>query len=260
MTDSRRPLDEAVSIARGLALARHPDARAAWLGGSTASGTTTPTSDLDVTVLLDAARAGPGSVYRESLHHDGRPVELFVHVDASVRHYVAKDTWRRRPTMARLVGEGVRLLGGGADVEALEQHCRAVLDAGPPDLDAAALEARRYALTDQLDDLAGGGPGVEVAATAVAAWTAALELLLVVHGRWWGSGKWLAREAVALDADLGTDHTASLHRALAEATAPGHPNARRLIGECDDILGLVGGRRWGGYRATGEPPAATSGG
>jgi predicted nucleotidyltransferase len=98
----------AVAAARRLVEARFATARQAWLGGSVAAGTATATSDLDVTVLLDDAHP-----HRESLTHEGWPVELFVHTEASVRHHVAQDLARRRPTMARLVVDAVPLLPGG---------------------------------------------------------------------------------------------------------------------------------------------------
>ncbi|MFI2230553.1 nucleotidyltransferase domain-containing protein [Nocardia testacea] len=50
-------------IARSLVCERFPGARAAWPGGSTVLGMATPTSDLDISVLLD----GPPAPYRESL-------------------------------------------------------------------------------------------------------------------------------------------------------------------------------------------------
>ncbi|NGN91132.1 hypothetical protein G5C66_00045 [Nocardioides sp. KC13] len=55
-------------------------------------------SDLDITVLDATATA-----HRESLRHLGWPVELFVHTEASIRHFVGRDLANRKPTMARLV-------------------------------------------------------------------------------------------------------------------------------------------------------------
>nr|WP_246462109.1 nucleotidyltransferase domain-containing protein [Nocardia transvalensis] len=70
-------------VAEELVRDRFPDARAAWLGGSTATGTATATSDLDITVLL----AGPPAPYRESLLYRDRPVELFVQTEASLEWF-----------------------------------------------------------------------------------------------------------------------------------------------------------------------------
>ena len=107
--DQTEPVNrpDALDAARALIADRFPDARQAWLSGSVVLGGATETSDLDITVLLDATE-----VHRESVSYEGWPVELFVHTESSIRHFVAKDLARRRPTMARLVSTGVPLLGG----------------------------------------------------------------------------------------------------------------------------------------------------
>ena len=103
MTLTRPPAEEA---ARALVTERYPDAVQAWLAGSLARGRRTPTSDLDITVLLDEVE-----VHRETIEYAGWPVELFVHTAASIEFFVAKDLARRHPTMARLVATGIPLLG-----------------------------------------------------------------------------------------------------------------------------------------------------
>ena len=121
MTLTRPPAEVA---ARALVTERNPDAVQAWLAGSLARGQGTPTSDLDITVLLDEVE-----VHRETIEYAGWPVELFVHTAASIEFFVAKDLARRHPTMARLVATGIPLLGdGGAEVR---RHCADALERGP---------------------------------------------------------------------------------------------------------------------------------
>jgi len=237
-----------VSTARVLVTMRFPDARQAWLAGSVVHGGATATSDLDVTVLLDETE-----VRRESLAHEGWPVELFVHTPASVRHFVGLDLARRRPTMARLVATGVALVAGGSGAD-LVAECSAVLDAGPGPLPPADLDLARYALTDLLDDLAGtrsAEAGRVVTAVAVEVWRSTAELLLASYARWSGTGKWLAREVEALDADLGTSYAPRLDTGL-RATLAGDPSS--LTSVADDVLDRVGGRLWAGYAASAELP------
>ena len=117
---------QAVETARQLVEGRFPEARAAFLAGSVVLGGATATSDLDVTVLR-----AEGAAYRESLEYAGWPVELFVHTPASVRHYVAKDLERRRPTMARLVSAGVVLLDHDGSGAALPPSARPPSRPGP---------------------------------------------------------------------------------------------------------------------------------
>lgn len=230
---------DALTAARSLLADRFPDALGAWLGGSAGTGRATATSDLDVVVLL--ADVAP---YRLSVEHDGWPVELFVHVAASVHFYVGQDLERRRPTMARLVGEG-RALVSGPEADALAAECREVLAAGPPPLAPEVLEHRRYLLTDLLDDLAGGGPPAEAAAVAAEVHRSAAELLLDVAGGWQGSGKWLAREVAAHDPERGERLADGLRSALAGAPAP-------LAAVAGEVLDRAGGPLWVGYRAAGE--------
>ncbi|WP_341928125.1 nucleotidyltransferase domain-containing protein [Nocardioides psychrotolerans] len=230
--------------ARAVVATHVPGARQAWLAGSVVQGRATATSDLDVTVLLD-----DGQPHRVSLTHDGWPVELFVHTQASIRWFVAQDLARRRPTMARLVASGVPLLEGDAGA-ALRDECAAVVAAGPPALTGDALALARYTLTDLLDNLAGGGQPLEVAAVAVEAWRSAAELLLSSQGHWGGTGTWLARELTSYDESCGTTFGPrlldSLQAALAGDPAP-------LVAVADDVLALVGGRLWSGFRL--EAPA-----
>ena len=235
----------ALEVARALVADLHPDARQAWLSGSVVLGRATATSDLDITVLLDV-----GQCHRESRRYDGWPVELFVHTEASVRHFVAQDLARRRPSMARLVSTGVPLLAGDGGA-ALRDECAAVVAAGPGVLPEAELALARYGLTDLLDDLAGGGsPGI-VDAVVVEVWRSTAELLLASGARWSGTGKWLVREVEAYDDAEGTAYSSRLHDGL-HAALTGDPGP--LTAVADDVLDRVGGRLWSGYTATASLP------
>ena len=233
-----------LTAARRLVTARFPDAVQAWLAGSVTTGTATDTSDLDITVLLD----DEVEVRRESLVDEGWPVELFVHVESSIQHFVQKDLARRRPTMARLVALGVPLVegDGGAEVRA---YCERVLTEGPGPLDPDALAFARYALTDLRDDLLGGGPTEVVGAVAVEVWRETAALLLAVHERWTGSGKWLVRELATLDLAEHTAYAADLHEALRRALDGDSGPMAHLA---DVALDLAGGPLWAGYRASAD--------
>ena len=237
-------VDDAVTTARALVAERFPEARAAWLAGSVVSGNATPTSDLDVTVLLP----GRPAPFRESLEYDGWPVELFVHSRETVAHWIAKDLERRRPTLVRLISSGVVLLDLDGTGTALAEECDAILSAGPGPLSTAELDSMRYGLTDLLDDLADSAEPVTTAAVAVATWEAAARLLLAADGRWWGTAKWLVRELREYDAVHGTSYALRLHAGLAAAF---DRDAVLLSVVVEEILDGVGGRLWAGYRAEG---------
>lgn len=237
-------LDEVVATARALVAQRFPEARAAWLAGSVVSGEATPTSDLDITVLLP----GPPAPFRESLVHEGWPVELFVHTQESVSHWIEKDLERRRPTLVRLISSGVVLLDTDGVGVALAEECAMILAGGPGRVSDADRDAVRYALTDLLDDLADGTDPVTVAALAFATWEQAAKLLLMLDGRWWGTGKWLVRELRERDAAHGTSYALRLHAALVSAIER-DPVLLTVVAE--EILEAAGGRLWAGYRVEG---------
>jgi hypothetical protein len=223
-----------VTDARALVAERFPRAVAAFLGGGVLSARRTATSDLDVVVLID----GPPAPFRESLYWRGWPVELFVHDRESATIYFAKDAKDRKPSLARMIAEGVTLVDGGAAATIREQ-ARAVLAAGPPAPSPAELEWRRYGLTDLLDDLAGSTDEGETAVICWTLWTKTAQLALLLGGHWFGGGKWLLRELRAADPALAADMV----------TAIGNP--QRVAALADRVLERAGGRRFAGFAAAG---------
>ncbi len=225
-----------VADARDLVTERFPDAQAAFLGGGVLSSRRTSTSDLDIVVV----RSGPSAPYRESLRWRGWPVELFVHDEQTIVSWFARDAAKRRPTLARMCAEGAILRAGGR-ADWVREQALVVLAAGPPPLDQADLNYRRYSLSDLLDDLAGSADPGE---TMVIGWnvlTDTAELALLLAGRWLGGGKWLLRELRALDASL------------ADALLAAREDPAALARLAGDVLAQAGGRLWEGYRAAGEP-------
>lgn len=236
---------DVVRTAERLVGERFPHARAAWLGGSAATGSMTDTSDLDITVLLRS-----GSVpFRESLIVAGRPVELFVHTEDSLELFRAQDLRRRRPTMLRLIGSSIVLVDTDGAGQRLREQFDRLDRQGPPALTPEELDTARYAVTDLLDDLTAGG--AEALSIAAALWNGSAQLVLGAHGRWSGTGKWLLRELRAMDAERDTDHAQALLAGLA-ATVGG--DTTRMQAAVEAVLITVGGRLFDGYRRAGTTP------
>lgn len=230
--------------ARKLVHERFPRARSAWLGGSTVSGTATATSDLDITVLL----AGPPAPYRESLRYHHWPVELFVHTESSMEHFLATERQARRPTTLRLIGQTHILLDSDGSGAQLRDRCAALLTAGPEPLTTEELRAARYRITDLLDDLAGAEDDDERLLIATDLWRATADLLLTGHGRWTGNGKWLHRELAAFDEETGTDYAHALACGV-RSVALGA--IEPLADVVDQALNGFGGRLFDGFKANG---------
>ncbi len=225
-----------IEDARALVAERFPDALAAFLGAGVLSAPRTATSDLDIVVVL----AGPPAPYRESLRWRGWPVETFVHCPESLEEWFARDTARRRPTLARLCADGTALAGTSVSTSRIRERGRAVLAAGPPLPGRAELDSRRYGLTDLLDDLAGGTDAGEAAVIGWNVWQATAELALVQAGHWLGSGKWLLRELRDADPALAGRLVAAM----------GDPQA--LAGLAGEVLRRSGGPLWDGFRLAGR--------
>jgi hypothetical protein len=221
-----------IEDARALVSERFPAALAAFLGDGALSSRRTATSDLDIVIVL----AGPPAPYRESLQWRDWPAETLVHDRASLEYYFAKDTARRRPSLARMCSAGVVLSDAGGVAAAVRERAAAVLAAGPPPATGAELAERRYGLTDLIDDLTGSSDPGEVAVIGWNVWAEAAELALIQAGAWLGSGKWLLRELRATDPDLAT--------AMVAAIGDRH----QLITVAEEVLDRSGGRFWAGFR------------
>lgn len=208
-----------------------------------ARGEATATSDLDITVLV---HAGPVP-YRESLTYAGWPVETFVHDEASLAHYIAKDVERRRKTMPSLLVEDLLLDVDGAG-ERITASARKTIEDGPRALTPEEMEAKRYSITDLLDDLVDARTDVERVAIATTLWTSTLDLFLLAQRRWTGGGKWLARLVEEADAPYASRAVAVLDTVIHNG------DVTPLVRLADDTIASFGGRLRAGYRASGVRP------
>ncbi len=235
--DRPDPLHAASSFVAG----HFPQARAALLGGSVLTADRTPTSDLDVVVLLD----GPPAPYRETFEDQRWVVEAFVHTRESLDRFWALDAERRVCSLLRMCAESVVVADPDGVAAELQAAAAARIAAGPPPLTRSEVDAMRYTLTDLLDDLAGCDAEDELVFLAGAVLRHTAELALAAAGRWGASGKALARALRRAEPDLaerlvdGHRHvvvygdTAVLHRAAV------------------DVLLRVGGPLMDGYRVSG---------
>ncbi|WP_406834866.1 nucleotidyltransferase domain-containing protein [Streptomyces sp. AHU1] len=228
-----------VEIAGELVRNRFPGARAAFLAGSVLTHRRTHTSDLDVVVLL----AGPPAPFRESLMHEGWPVELFVQTEADWRLFVERETAARRSPLLAMCAEGVLLTDADGLGAALQAESRERLAAGPPPASAAELEDRRYALTDTLDDLRGCTDPLERTYIVADLLQRASELALLTGGHWLGGGKWLSRRLAAAEPELHSHLTAGAAAAMSHSV----DGTDRFTKVVNDVLKSAGGPRWAGY-------------
>ncbi|MBT2411594.1 nucleotidyltransferase domain-containing protein [Streptomyces sp. ISL-12] len=233
---------DAIEAARAVVEEHHPDARAAFLGGSVVTGRRTATSDLDVVVLLRGAPAP----YRASLQHAGWPVEMFVHTEATWRSYIERELGRRRSPLLWMCADGLLLFDTDGLGTRLAAEARRLAVAGPPPVSVEEIENRRYAITDLLDDLAGSNDQGERLFIATELVRRTGELALAIGGSWSGGGKWLARRLETTAPGLSTRLHHGLHEVLGGRAEP-------LVTVVDEVLAQAGGRLWVGYRRAGTP-------
>jgi hypothetical protein len=233
-------MEDALAAARAVAEEMIPAARWAVLAGSVLTHERTAGSDLDIVACLPDGADLP---YRRSARSHGWPVELFVHDQASLELYLAKDVTARRPALHRMLATGHVVAGDAAAAAQVRNRCAAVLARGPAQLDDADVDRLRYGLTDLLDDLEHSRDPAEGLVVAATAWTRAAELALHAGQHWLGGGKWLLRELRDLDPDLAGRWVAA------------HGDPAAIAAFAHDVLDQVGGPLFDGYRAAGEHPA-----
>lgn len=222
---------------------RFPNAIAGFLGGSATTYRRTSTSDLDIVVALKEG-AEP---FRETTTFDGWLVELFVHTEASFEYFWDLDAANRRPPLLRMCSEGIQLLSVDGAAERIRREASRRLQAGPRTLDEQEWAARRYALSDLLDDLCGSQHGPELVFIANAVLTATCEMALLAAGGWLGTGKWLARELEQVDAGL-------LQQLVSAHTGAVAGDGTAMLALAGQVLDRVGGPLSAGYYAGGPLP------
>lgn len=228
-----------VEVARELVQERFPHARAAFLAGSVLTDHRTPTSDLDIVVLL----TGLPAPCRESLVHRGWPVELFAQTEPDWHAFVERETAARRSPLLAMCAEGMLLADADGVGAALQREAQARLTAGPPQASEAELDDWRYALTDGLDDLRGCTDRQERVYLVADLLHRASELALVAGRHWLGCGKWLSRRLVTADAALHGKLTSGAVAAVSGDV----DGCERFTAAVEEVLDRVGGPLWAGY-------------
>ena len=171
-----------------------PNCQCALLAGSVVRGEATETSDLDIVIFDKTIR----SSYRESLVDFGWSIEVFVHNLTSYKSFFESDCERARPSLPRMVSEGVILKDVGI-IDSIKKEANLMLEKGPKEWSAETIKIKRYFITDALDDFKGCTNRAEEIFIANRLADLASEFVLRTNRRWIGESKWLVRSLKQYD-------------------------------------------------------------
>ena len=201
---------------------RHfPTAQTVIVPGSAASGTRTATSDVDLLLIgPEAMLAGAPSLARTDLF-GGELIEVFAYSPEGFADWMESGFAEQRPVLADMLvhGEALRI----DDATAVLRGSVAERLAAGPSPGRHALDLLRYQVTDLADDLRAMSDEFEEAVVRAALVESLARLLLLAHGRWLGTGKWLVRRLRDWDPVVADDlASAWSDSALALASADRH--------------------------------------
>lgn len=215
-----------------------PEVIAAFLAGSVARGRATAGSDIDAVIVYGHVEAAA----REAHERQGVTVELFLHDPDTLAWFWNQDRKAGKPSLARMVANGLPIAGTPDIIEELKRQAGAVLDAGPPALTQEELSTRRYSITDLGADLVPDRTTAERLALGARLYTELADFTVRAAGVWSGSGKGLARALTRQNPMLG----AAFEQAFMQLFTTGDSAAvQSLIDLC---LEPYGGRLMAGDR------------
>ncbi|MBP1949636.1 nucleotidyltransferase domain-containing protein [Virgibacillus litoralis] len=213
-----------------------PHCDAALLAGSVVRGEATETSDLDI-VIFDNNFS---SSYRESLIDLGWKIEVFAHNLISYKAFFKSDYERARPSIPRMVSEGIILKDNGV-IEVIKNEAEELLAKGPEQWSIETIMAKRYFITDALDDFIGcdsRAEGIFIANTLAELLS---EFVLRTNHRWIGTSKWIIRSLRNYDVEFAERFV----KAFDDFYKTGEK--KQLIQFVDIVLLPYGGRLFDGF-------------
>jgi predicted nucleotidyltransferase len=174
-----------------------PSCQGALLAGSVVRGEATDTSDLDIVIFDNKI----GSAFRESLIDFGWAIEVFVHNLTSYKHFFESDYERARPSLPRMVSEGIILKDDGM-IDSIKKEAKALLDNGPEEWSMEIINTKRYFITDALDDFLGCSNRAEEIFIANSLAELVSEFVLRTNCKWIGASKRIVRSLRHYDVDF----------------------------------------------------------
>lgn len=213
-----------------------PNCQGALLAGSVVRGEATETSDLDI-VIFDKNLS---SSYRESLIDYGWAIEVFVHNLNSYKQFFEMDYKRARPSMPRMVSEGIVLKDDGI-IDSIKKEAMEILNNGPEEWSEETINTKRYFITDALDDFIGCSNRAEDIFIANTLAELLSEFVLRTNRQWIGASKWVIRSLKNYDEEFANYFVEAFDNFYKTG------NKKRVIQLVDYVLQPFGGQLFGGF-------------
>ncbi|GEN45720.1 nucleotidyltransferase domain-containing protein [Alkalibacillus haloalkaliphilus] len=208
----------------------------ALLAGSVVRGEATSTSDLDLVIFGRHLE----SSYRESLIKYDWNIEVFAHNLQSYKTYFESDCKRARPSLPRMVVEGVVLKDNGV-IPGIKSEAASLLNKGPEPWPKETIDFKRYFITDVLDDLIGCQNRAEGIFITNELANLLSEFVLRTNNQWVGNSKWIIRSLRQFDHKLAERFVVALDQYYKSE------NKGPLVQLTDKILKPYGGRLFAGF-------------
>lgn len=215
-----------------------PDCEGALLAGSVVRGEETKTSDLDIVIFIKNDTAP----YRESLVDFGWAIEVFVHDLQSYKHYFKSDCQRARPTLPKMVSEGIILKDQGI-IDSIKQEAIELLEKGPEEWTLETINTKRYFITDALHDFIGSSNRAEDIFIANTLAELVSEFVLRTNRKWMGTSKWVVRALKNYDVQCADEFVEAFDHFYKTG------DKYNVIQFVDNILEPFGGQLFQGYSA-----------
>ncbi|WP_129691259.1 nucleotidyltransferase domain-containing protein [Gottfriedia acidiceleris] len=213
-----------------------PNCQGALLAGSVVRNEATETSDLDIVIFEKSL----SSSYRESLKELDWDIEVFVHNLTSYKHFFESDYERARPSLPRMVSEGIILKDEGV-IEEIKKEANDLLDKGPEKWSEETIKVKRYFITDTLNDFIGSSNRAEEIFIANTLAELVSEFVLRTNGKWIGSSKWVVRSLIQYNEDFANRFV----EAFDLYYTAGEKN--QIIKLVDEVLHPFGGQLFEGF-------------
>lgn len=215
-----------------------PSARALLLAGSVVREEATPSSDLDLVVVLERVEHAK----RRSFTFAEWPVEAFIH-DPRTLEYFFKEVDRPTgvPSLATMVREGIEVPRPSDCGAMIKDLANRVLDEGPIPWGKCERDDSRYAITDIANDVRTPRSPEELRPAVSKLYFAVANHFCRSRNQWSAKGKWVPGRLMALDPEFCTGFTVAFEAAFARS------DTAAVIELAEAVLEPDGGFLFDGY-------------